>query len=125
MLKKRGLQLADGQIQDQLTDISAITGADHFAKFIRGTARIDSVNLFNSTGGFIVYRSLPYGKENSQVSEQSVVVSRVQVKDLDVDSCLLQEVPEPSIQELWDLETTGIKEGKISRLLSYELQILF
>ena len=97
MLKRKGLQLADGQAQDQLTDISAIIGADHFAKFIRGTARIDGVNLFNSTGGFIVYGSLPYGKENSQVSEQSVVVSRIQVKDLDVDPCLLQEVPEPSI----------------------------
>ena len=114
MLKKRGLQLADGQAQDHMNDITAIIGADHFAKFIRGTARIDGVNLFNSTGGYIVYGSLPYGKENSEVSEQSVIISRVQVKDLDVDPCLLQEIPELSIQELWDLETIGIKEEKFT-----------
>ena len=33
---------------------------------------------------------------------------------MEVDPCVLQESPEPSIQQLWDLETIGIKEEKFT-----------
>ena len=73
MLKKSGLRLADHKAQDQLNDISVVIGADHFSKFIRGTTRIQGVNLFSSMGGYIIYGQLPCGKSDSTVGVNTVV----------------------------------------------------
>ena len=81
MLKKSGLRLADHKSQDQLNDISVVIGADHFSKFIRGTTRIQGVNLFSSTGGYIIYGQLPGGKSDSTVGVNTVVMSKIQVQD--------------------------------------------
>ena len=114
MLKKSGLRLADHHAQDQLNDISVVIGADHFSKFIRGTTRIQGVNLFSSTGGYIIYGQLPYGRTDSTVGENTVVVSKIQVQDQVVDSCLLSDLPRPQIQNLWELDTIGIKEDSLT-----------
>ena len=101
MLKKSGLRLADHKAQDQVNDISVVIGADHFSKFIRGTTRIQGVNLFSSTGGCIIYGQLPCGKSDSTVGVNTVVMSKIQVQDQMVDSCLLQDLPKPLIHNLW------------------------
>ena len=87
MLKKSGLRLADHKAQDQLNDISVVIGANHFSKFIRGTPRIQGLNLFSSTGGYIIYGQLPCGKSDSTVGVNTVVMSKIQVQDQMVDSC--------------------------------------
>ena len=130
MLKGEGVKLADGQARDRVTDIAAIIGADHFSKFIRGTHRVRGVNLFNSTGGHIIYGSLPYGLETSQLNEQSVIVSRVQLGDRSVDPCVVQDIVEPLVQQLWDLEAIGIQEerfttGEQNALTSFSQSIFY
>ena len=114
MLKKSGLRLADHKAQDQLNDISVVIGADHFSKFIRGTTRIQGVNLFSSTGGYIIYGQLPCDKSDSTVDVNTVVMSKIQVQDQMVDSCLLQDLPKPPIHNLWELDTIGIKEDSLT-----------
>ena len=59
MLKEKGVRLSDGQAKDHFSDVSAVIGADSMAKFIRGTCRMEGVNLFNSTGGYIIFGPLP------------------------------------------------------------------
>ena len=130
MLKGEGVKLADGQARDRVTDIATIIGADHFSKFIRGTHCVRGVNLFNSTGGHIIYGSLPYGSETSQLKEQSVIVSRVQLGDRSVDPCVVQDIVEPPVQQLWDLEAIGIQEerfttGEQNALTSFSQSIFY
>ena len=98
----------------RVNDIAAIIGADPFSKFIRGTTRIQGVNLFSSTGGHIVYGPLPYGRPDSKVSENTVVISKIQVQDQVVDACLLQDPQKPQIQNLWEFDSAGIKEDSLS-----------
>ena len=114
MLKKSGLRLADHKAQDQLNDISVVIGADRFSKFIRGTTRIQGVNLFSSMGGYIIYGQLPCGKSDSTVGVNTVVMSKIQVQDQMVDSCLLQDLPKPPIHNLWGLDTIDIKEDSLT-----------
>ena len=114
MLKKSGLRLADHKAQNQLNDISVVIGTDHFSKFIRGTTRIQGVNLFSGTGGYIIYGQLPCGKSDSTVGINTVVMSKIQVQDQMVDSCLLQDLPKPPIHNLWELDTIGIKEDSLT-----------
>ena len=107
MLINSGLRLADHRARDQLSDIGAIIGADHFSEFIRGTTRIQGVNLFSSTGGYIVYGPLPYGRPDSKVSENTVVISKIQIQGQVVDACLLQDPQKPQIQNLWEFDSIG------------------
>ena len=72
------------------------------------------MNLFSSTGGYIVYGPLPYGKSDLKVGENTVVVSKVQVQGQVVDPCLLHDPPKPQIQNLWELDSVGIKEDSLT-----------
>ena len=41
-------------------------------------------------------------------------MSKIQVQDQMVDSCLLQDLPKPPIHNLWELDTIGIKEDSLT-----------
>ena len=72
------------------------------------------MNLFSITGGYIIYGQLPCGKSESTVGVNTVVMSKIQVQDQMVDSCLLQDLPKPPIHNLWELDTIGIKEDSLT-----------
>ena len=114
MLKKKGVRLADGQAKDHLSDVSAVIGADSMAKFIRSTCRMEGVNLFNSTGGYIIFGPLPYGQVNDHVGQHSIVVSQVTVRDADVDPRQMQIASEPPVHQLWELDAVGIRDEKLT-----------
>ena len=59
--------------------------------------------------------SLPGGKSDSTVGVNTVVMSKIQVQDQMVDSCLLQDLPKPPIHNLWELDTISIKEDSPDR----------
>ena len=51
---------------------------------------------------------------NDHVGQHSVVVSRVTVRDADVDPYQIQIASEPPVHQLWELEAVGIRDEKLT-----------
>ena len=114
MLKHCDVRLADSHATDKLSDVVAVIGADCMTKFVRGVCKVEGVNLLDSSGGFIVYGTLPFGTSISPTVNQSVCCSRVTLQNYDLDSTQVSDLVEPKVEKLWELDAIGISDDNFT-----------
>ena len=114
MLKHRDVRLADSHAADKLSDVVAVIGADCMTKFVRGGRKVEGVNLLDSSGGFIVYGTLPFGTSISPTVNQLVCCSRVTLQNYDLDSTQVSDFAEPKVEKLWELDAIGISDDNFT-----------
>ena len=117
-LKKRGVKLADPNIRSEtLSDIQILIGVDYFDKVVTTIRRIGSYSALVTPAGIA-----PYGQTHVKSSSQDFVNSTSQVHcsrlvvdttpqlsriDVDYDESLAKL--NYSVEQLWSLDTIGIK----------------
>ena len=115
-LKSKGVRLTDREVEDDVKDVAAVIGADHFAKFVRGVKRVDGVDVFCTAGGCMIYGNLPFDGQSvpDQTTLQSITVSKISLEDVEVEMCDVNLVSEPPVSQLWELDYIGITDDKFT-----------
>ena len=67
----KGVHLSDKEVEDDVKDVAAVIGADHFAKFGRGVKGVDGVDVFCTAGGYMIYGNLPF--DGQSVPDQTTL----------------------------------------------------
>ena len=115
-LSSKGVRLADRKVEDDMSDVAAVIGADYFAKFVRGVKKIHGINMLCTAGGHMIYGGLPSAGQTctDQVVFQSVTVSRITIGEVEAETCQVNSVSELPVSQLWELDTIGIVDDKFS-----------
>ena len=115
-LNSKGVHLTDREVEDDVKDVAAVIGADHFAKFVRGVKRVDGVDVFCTAGGYMVYGNLPFDGQSvpDQTTLQSITVSKISLENVEVEMCDVSSVSEPQVSQLWELDCIGITDDKFT-----------
>ena len=115
-LSSKGVRLVDRKVEDDMSDVAAVIGADYFAKFVRGVKKIHGINMLCTAGGHMIYGGLSSAGQSctDQVVFQSVTVSRITIGEVEAETCQVNSVSEPPVSQLWELDTIGIVDDKFS-----------
>ena len=113
-LREFGIHLADSQPLDKLTDVRLIVGTDNFDKFITGVTEFKKVHMFTTPEGHVLYGPLPsWAAGEPEVKQTSISSLTVNVQRIAVQETALVD---PPIENLWNLDSIGIKTETFSHL---------
>ena len=104
-LSSKGVHLVDREVEHDMFELAAVIGADYFAKFVKGIKKIHGIDVLCTAGGHMIYGSLPSTGQSctDQVAFQSVTVSRITMKEVEIKTCQVSSVSEPPVSQLFGI----------------------
>ena len=107
-LERDGYRLDDTYLTDQIENVKILIGADNFNKFIIGTCKYQAVSLFKTVNGHIISGKIT-NQSPSEICTSLLVVSQINIKDMEIDSSQVRTAAPPDLSVLWRLESIGIR----------------
>lgn len=122
-LKRSNIILADKWIEsDTIENIDLVIGSDFYGEFINSLTSKNDVKLAKSSGGYLIYGTIPNTELISDEVVQNVVVARVGTEVVPSDIQELIDESDIPVHKLWDLDCIGINVNQPSPedTLSYQ-----